>query len=94
MILRKLYPESKLSVDSDEIKILNQWVDSGANVDSHWSFMPIEKIEIPQKESGASNRYFINKKLKNNGMNLSIQLVRKTYKTSDTVMVCHHLRMK
>ena len=44
-------PESKLSIDSDEIKILKQWVDSGANVDSHWSFMPVEKIEIPSDKN-------------------------------------------
>ena len=65
-------PESKLSVDSDEIKILRQWVDSGANVDSHWSFMPIEKIEIPSdKNQEHPIDAFINKKLKSNGMNLS-----------------------
>ena len=65
-------PESKLSVDSDEIEILKQWVDSGANVDSHWSFMPIEKIEIPSdKNQEHPIDAFINKKLKSNGMNLS-----------------------
>ena len=44
-------PESKLSVDSDEIETLKQWVDAGGNVDSHWSFMPIEKIEVPSDKA-------------------------------------------
>ena len=65
-------PESKLSVDSDEIKILKQWIDSGANLDSQWSFMTIEKIEIPSdKNQEHPIDAFINKKLKSNGMNLS-----------------------
>ena len=65
-------PESKLSVDSDEIETLKQWIDAGANVDSHWSFMPIEKIEVPSdKAHGHPIDAFINKKLKTKDMNLS-----------------------
>ncbi len=65
-------PESKLSVDSDEIETLKQWIDAGANVDSHWSFMPIEKVEIPSdKAHDHPIDAFINKKLKTRDMNLS-----------------------
>ena len=65
-------PESKLSVDSDEIETLKQWVDAGGNVDSHWSFMPIENIEVPSdKAHGHPIDAFINKKLKTKDMNLS-----------------------
>tara|TARA_R110002049_G_scaffold27321_3_gene94389 strand:+ start:10432 stop:13647 length:3216 start_codon:yes stop_codon:yes gene_type:complete len=42
-------PTSKLSLTSDEKRILNDWIDQGAKYQTHWSFEPLPmSVDVPQ----------------------------------------------
>ncbi len=41
-------PESKLSLNDEEIAILVKWIEQGAEWKPHWAFIPPEKPELPQ----------------------------------------------
>ena len=40
-------PHEKEPLSSDEIKILTKWIDQGAEWEQHWSFVPVQKQEVP-----------------------------------------------
>ncbi|GAA5494462.1 hypothetical protein Rhal01_00623 [Rubritalea halochordaticola] len=45
-------PESKLDLTEEEISILSQWIEQGANYEPHWAFTPLTKeIPVPESES-------------------------------------------
>ena len=59
-------PKSKLSVTGDEISILRDWIESGGEVQGHWSFIPIKTSKKPNsKDNDHPIDAFISDKLKN-----------------------------
>jgi hypothetical protein len=61
-------PDSKLSVSSEEITTLKTWIENGAKVESHWSFLSLKKTDI-SKIKGFENPvdFFIQNKLLTKG---------------------------
>ncbi|MBD28041.1 MAG: hypothetical protein CMO38_02205 [Verrucomicrobiaceae bacterium] len=41
-------PDSKLAVSSEEIATLKTWIENGAKVESHWSFLSLKETDIPE----------------------------------------------
>jgi hypothetical protein len=41
-------PESKLSLTPKEIAIIVKWIEQGSNWKPHWSFLKVEKPEVPE----------------------------------------------
>ena len=41
-------PHEKDPLSSEEINILTKWIDQGAEWEQHWSFVPVQKQEVPQ----------------------------------------------
>lgn len=63
-------PDSKLSVSSKEVATLKTWIENGAKVESHWSFVPLKKTSIPKvKEFDHPIDLFIQNKLYAKGWN-------------------------
>ncbi|MDG1854221.1 MAG: DUF1553 domain-containing protein [Verrucomicrobiales bacterium] len=59
-------PKSKLSVTGEEISILRDWIESGGEVQGHWSFIPIKTSKKPNsKDNDHPIDAFISDKLKN-----------------------------
>lgn len=44
-------PDSGHKLTANEISLLRRWIEQGATYQTHWSFRPLEKIELP--ETGA-----------------------------------------
>ena len=44
-------PESNLSLSDQEIALLEKWIDQGAEWKKHWSFIPPQKMKIPDNHS-------------------------------------------
>jgi hypothetical protein len=44
-------PESNLSLSDQEIALLEKWIDQGAEWKKHWSFIPPQKVKIPDNHS-------------------------------------------
>ncbi|MCG8305805.1 MAG: DUF1553 domain-containing protein [Cytophagales bacterium] len=40
-------PYEKPALSRDEIKILKRWIGQGAKWDTHWSYVPVKKVEAP-----------------------------------------------
>lgn len=66
-------PYEKEPLSKNEINILKQWIEQGAAWDTHWSYVPVEQVDIPDRfsndelfSSWAKNDidYFIYEKLK------------------------------
>ena len=38
----------KPNVSPDEVKLIRQWIDQGAEYDAHWSYMPPKQPSVPQ----------------------------------------------
>ena len=63
-------PKSKISkLDSEQIRLLKQWIKEGANYQRHWAFSPITNPKINNKEHLID--HFISKRLKKERMTLS-----------------------
>jgi hypothetical protein len=63
-------PKSKISkLDSEQIRLLKQWIKEGANYQRHWAFSPITNPKINNKEHLID--HFVSKRLKNERMALS-----------------------
>ncbi|MEM6966413.1 MAG: PSD1 and planctomycete cytochrome C domain-containing protein, partial [Bacteroidota bacterium] len=63
-------PESNLTLTDFEKKLLTKWIEQGAEWKKHWSFLPIEKPEIPKVEEGKIHNpidNFVLAKLKSQG---------------------------
>ncbi|MCP4810913.1 MAG: DUF1549 domain-containing protein, partial [Planctomycetaceae bacterium] len=65
-------PGSKLAITAAEKKILQRWIQQGANYQRHWSFEPILKADIPttQKAGWPSNSidHFVLSRLEREGL--------------------------
>ncbi len=48
-------PESNLTMTEFEKELLKKWIDQGAEWKSHWSFLPIFGIDIPEVAEGTIN---------------------------------------
>lgn len=50
-------PEANLSLSPREVKLLEAWIEQGAEYKDHWAFLPPEKAELPavNKRSWANN---------------------------------------
>ncbi len=81
-------PVSNLTLTEYEKKVLVKWIEQGANWESHWSFIPPVKPDVPEiKEKGwAQNEidYFIASKLESKGLKHSKRatkekLIRRLY---------------
>ena len=51
-------PDSKLTLNSKEKAIILKWIEQGAEWKEHWSFLPVEKVNVPNPKKP-------NKKLRN-----------------------------
>ena len=51
-------PDSKLTLNSKEKAIILKWIEQGAEWKEHWSFLPVEKVNIPALNN-------VNEKMKN-----------------------------
>lgn len=47
-------PESNLTLSDYEKQLLSKWIEQGAEWKEHWSFLPIEKPEIPKSQKATS----------------------------------------
>ena len=43
-------PDSKLSLNAYEKKLIKKWIEQGAKFEKHWAYIPPEKSEVPQNE--------------------------------------------
>ena len=65
-------PESNLKLSEREIKLIEKWIDQGAEYKKHWAFTPPQKTELPETkyDDWTKNEidYYIAKKLEENGL--------------------------
>jgi hypothetical protein len=81
-------PESNRSVNTDQIALLQQWIDEGAAWQTHWAFRPLSMPDIPTSESLHHNDtdpplrnpidHFVLKKLQQNKLAASPEASRET----------------
>lgn len=73
--LRMPPPTSNRSLSAEDRRILKQWIEEGAEYQSHWSFAPITSVEPPSVKSGDSVRHpidqFVIAQLEKRGLSLS-----------------------
>ncbi|MFT7031615.1 MAG: cytochrome c553 [Cyclobacteriaceae bacterium] len=41
-------PDAPKLLDAEEVQMLSQWVEDGAQWENHWSYEPLKKVEIPE----------------------------------------------
>ena len=46
-------PDSKLTLTSDEIELIQEWIDAGADWTEHWSFQELQATRVPIQEETA-----------------------------------------
>ncbi len=65
-------PESNLSLNEEEIKLIKRWIEQGAKYEPHWAFLKVKKSEVPKTDWGTNEidaftfRKMRSKKLKPN----------------------------
>ncbi len=66
-------PESHLSLTKKEIAILSKWIEEGAEYKKHWSFIPLQQVEVPKAsiQSDHPIDQFIAEKLADHGLSFS-----------------------
>lgn len=67
-------PESNLSLSEDEINLIAQWIEEGAEYQDHWAFIKIKKPQVPKDgRDWATNEidFFTYEKMKAHGLNPS-----------------------
>ncbi len=68
-------PESNLSLNEYEIRLLKRWIDQGADWKPHWSFIPPKKADLPEVKDQEWPRnpidHFILAKLEDKGFHPS-----------------------
>ena len=81
-------PESKISLTPEQKETLRRWVAEGAVYEPHWSFIPLERVSVPEVEviEWCRNEIdqFVLSKLRGQGMNPAPEaskevLVRRVY---------------
>ncbi|MBI3868943.1 MAG: DUF1553 domain-containing protein [Verrucomicrobia bacterium] len=48
--------DSHLRLNPDEIETLGRWIEEGAKHKPHWSFIPVERVEVPRANTNESVR--------------------------------------
>ncbi|MCB1120874.1 MAG: DUF1553 domain-containing protein [Verrucomicrobiae bacterium] len=77
-------PDSKLSLTDEEKRILDRWIEEGAEYDQHWSFKPIGHPDLPelskQEQAWAANGidHFVAARLRGEGLAPTEQASRET----------------
>ncbi|MCG2462907.1 PSD1 and planctomycete cytochrome C domain-containing protein, partial [Flavobacteriaceae bacterium F89] len=67
-------PDSQLSLNSYERKLLKKWIEQGGKFEKHWAFIPPEKAEVPRNDSDWGQNEidaFVLGKLEDNGLSPS-----------------------
>lgn len=68
-------PELGKSLTQREIELLKKWIESGAEYEAHWAYLPIQSPKLPEIKNAAQVRneidHFILAKLENEGLSLS-----------------------
>ena len=55
-------PASKLDPLTDkEVETLKQWIDSGAEYQAHWAFLPLKEVQLPAATDGQSSQHPIDR---------------------------------
>ncbi|WPP49568.1 DUF1553 domain-containing protein [Catalinimonas niigatensis] len=44
-------PESNLKITAEEVELIRQWIEEGAEYEPHWSFIKPEKSEVPEVQN-------------------------------------------
>ena len=52
-------PYQKPSLSKKEIKILTDWVNQGAKWGTHWAYLPVEKIDLPELSKVFTEKYIV-----------------------------------
>ena len=63
--------DSGKRLSAEEMAILEQWIEQGANYVSHWAFQPMTKPPIPEDRAGSPIDAFVVGKLEEHGLGLS-----------------------
>src|SRR5690606_4271476 len=45
--------ETKLTVTAEEIELVRQWIDQGAEFEEHWSYLPLRSPAVPAADESA-----------------------------------------
>jgi len=65
-------PESNLVLSGDEIKLIEKWIQQGAEYKPHWAFIPLQSPELPKVKDEAwpqnSIDYFVLDKMTRQGL--------------------------
>lgn len=64
--------DSPKPLEPDDVRLIRRWIENGAPYDSHWSFQPIEEVNVPRSDgtSAAVNPIdlFVRRKLETLGV--------------------------
>lgn len=75
-------PDSKLSLNSYEKKLIKKWINQGAPYEKHWAFIPPKKAYLPENDykEWEQNEIdaFVLKKIEDNGLKPSKKAKRNT----------------
>ena len=73
--LRMPPEETKLTVTAEEIELVRQWIDEGAEFEEHWAYLPLQAPAVPPADELAGTRNeidaFVLKFLKEKGLQLA-----------------------
>lgn len=72
--------ETKLTVTPEEIELVRQWIDQGAQFEEHWSYLPLRDPVVPAEVESAVARNeidaFVLKRLKEKGLRIAAPATR------------------
>jgi hypothetical protein len=75
-------PESNLKLDEAERALIRRWIEEGAEFQPHWSFIPVDDVEVPRPEeqSRLANPIdaFVQARLEGEGLALAPLATRET----------------
>ncbi len=73
-------PESNLALSEREKQLIAKWIDQGAEWKKHWSFIPVEKVNVPETKhkSWSANEidHFVSAKLTEKGFTPSAKATK------------------
>ncbi len=64
-------PKENKPLTAKQIETIKQWISEGANYQSHWAFVPPQKIALPQEDSRNPIDQLVSRKLNEQGLELS-----------------------
>ena len=76
-------PEFHLKLSTEEIATIAKWIEQGAEYKPHWSFIPLEDVQVPRVENEVIVKQpidnFILQKLESEKLTLSEKASKKTH---------------